>query len=175
MTADQVPPPPEVALPSLPFRVGHGFDLHRLEEGYPLIIGGISVPHTRGCVAHSDGDVLLHCITDALLGALAMPDIGQLFPDNDPKWKGADSDVFVREAMRLMKEHGYSLGNLDATIIAERPKLSPVKNAIRDNLCALLEAHPSAINLKAKTHEKVDSLGENRSIACHTVVLLIKN
>lgn len=175
MTADQVPSPPEVEAPKLPFRVGHGFDLHRLEEGYPLIIGGIDVPHTRGCVAHSDGDVLLHCITDALLGALAMPDIGQIFPDTDPKWKGQSSDVFVREAMRLMKERGYTLGNLDATIIAERPKLSPVKDAIRDNLCALLEAHPSSINLKAKTHEKVDSLGENRSIACHTVVLLIKS
>ncbi|CAL9043662.1 unnamed protein product [Musa banksii] len=163
-------PPP----PSLPFRVGHGFDLHRLEPGLPLIIGGIAIPHDRGCEAHSDGDVLLHCVVDAILGALGLPDIGQIFPDSDPKWKGAASSVFVREAVKLMHEAGYELGNLDATLILQRPKLSPHKEAIRSNLCDLLGAHPSVVNLKAKTHEKVDSLGENRSIAAHTVVLLIR-
>ncbi|CAL9077578.1 unnamed protein product [Musa acuminata var. zebrina] len=160
--------------PSLPFRVGHGFDLHRLEPGLPLIIGGIDIPHDRGCEAHSDGDVLLHCVVDAILGALGLPDIGQIFPDSDPKWKGAASSVFVREAVRLMHEAGYELGNLDATLILQRPKLSPHKEAIRSNLCDLLGAHSSVVNLKAKTHEKVDSLGENRSIAAHTVVLLIR-
>ncbi|KAG5563320.1 hypothetical protein RHGRI_005913 [Rhododendron griersonianum] len=143
---------------SLPFRVGHGFDLHRLEPGYPLIIGGIDIPFEKGCEAHSDG----------------LPDIGQIFPDNDPKWKGAASSVFIEEAVRLMHEAGYELGNLDATLILQRPKLSPHKEAIRANLSNLLGADPSVVNLKAKTHEKVDSLGENRSIAAHTVVLLMK-
>jgi 2-C-methyl-D-erythritol 2,4-cyclodiphosphate synthase len=154
--------------------VGHGFDLHRLEPGYPLIIGGIDIPFEKGCEAHSDGDVLLHCVVDAILGALGLPDIGQIFPDNDPKWKGAASSVFIKEAVRLMHEAGYELGNLDATLILQRPKLSPHKEAIRTNLSSLLGADPSVVNLKAKTHEKVDSLGENRSIAAHTVVLLMK-
>uniref|UniRef100_A0A224XGZ8 2-C-methyl-D-erythritol 2,4-cyclodiphosphate synthase n=1 Tax=Hypericum kalmianum TaxID=473045 RepID=A0A224XGZ8_9ROSI len=158
----------------LPFRVGHGFDLHRLEPGYPLIIGGIDIPHDRGCEAHSDGDVLLHCVVDAILGALGLPDIGQIFPDSDPKWKGAPSSVFIKEAIRLMDEAGYEIGNLDATLILQRPKLSPFKETIRSHLSNLLGADPSIVNLKAKTHEKVDSLGENRSIAAHTVVLLMK-
>ncbi|KAK8618031.1 hypothetical protein V6N13_115906 [Hibiscus sabdariffa] len=159
---------------SLPFRVGHGFDLHRLEPGYPLIIGGINIPHDRGCEAHSDGDVLLHCVVDAILGALGLPDIGQLFPDSDPMWKGAASSVFIKEAVRLMHEAGYEIGNLDATLILQRPKLSPHKEAIKTKLSELLGADPSVVNLKAKTHEKVDSLGENRSIAAHTVVLLMR-
>ncbi|KAI9108433.1 hypothetical protein K1719_020624 [Acacia pycnantha] len=167
---------PASATPSkpLPFRVGHGFDLHRLEPGYPLIIGGINVPHERGCEAHSDGDVLLHCVVDAILGALGLPDIGQIFPDSDPKWKGCDSSVFIKESVRLMHEAGYDIGNLDATLILQRPKLSPHKEAIKANLSALLGVDPSVVNIKAKTHEKVDSLGENRSIAAHTVVLLMK-
>ena len=165
--------------PVLPYRVGHGFDLHRLESTaeFPdlkLILGGIEVPHDRGCVAHSDGDVLLHCVVDAITGALGLPDIGQLFPDNDPKWKGQTSDVFVYEAIRLMKEAGYELGNIDCTLIAQRPKISPHKEKIKKNLAKLLDVHESVVNVKAKTHEKVDSLGENRSIACHTVVMLIK-
>ncbi|GMI95346.1 2C-METHYL-D-ERYTHRITOL 2,4-CYCLODIPHOSPHATE SYNTHASE, isoprenoid F [Hibiscus trionum] len=159
---------------SLPFRVGHGFDLHRLEPGYPLIIGGINIPHDRGCEAHSDGDVLLHCVVDAILGALGLPDIGQIFPDSDPKWKGAASSVFIKEAVRLMHEAGYEIGNLDATLILQRPKLSPHKEVIKSNLSELLGADPSVVNLKAKTHERVDSLGENRSIAAHTVVLLMR-
>ncbi|KAJ7952254.1 2-C-methyl-D-erythritol 2,4-cyclodiphosphate synthase [Quillaja saponaria] len=159
---------------TLPFRVGHGFDLHRLEPGYPLIIGGINIPHERGCEAHSDGDVLLHCVVDAILGALGLPDIGQIFPDTDPKWKGCPSSVFIQEAVKLMHEAGYELGNLDATLILQRPKLSPHKEVIKANLSALLGVDPSFVNLKAKTHEKVDSLGENRSIAAHTVVLLLR-
>eukprot|EP00270_Netrium_digitus_P007404 TRINITY_DN2155_c0_g1_i1.p1 TRINITY_DN2155_c0_g1~~TRINITY_DN2155_c0_g1_i1.p1 ORF type:complete len:267 (-),score=52.03 TRINITY_DN2155_c0_g1_i1:264-1043(-) len=162
----------EVAL--LPFRVGHGFDLHRLEPGLPLIIGGVNIPHDRGCDAHSDGDVLMHCVVDAILGALGLPDIGQLFPDNDPKWKGAESHVFLTEAVHRMHEAGYTLGNLDATIILQRPKLSPHKPTIVSNLCKLLQAPPAVVNIKAKTHEKVDSLGENRSVACHAVVLLMQ-
>eukprot|EP00798_Chlamydomonas_sp_ICE-L_P015762 gene15760-21885_t len=129
--------------PPLPFRVGHGFDLHRLADqslGYKLIIGGVDIPHTKGCEAHSDGDVLLHTVTDAILGALCMPDIGQLFPDTDPKWKGASSDIFLKEAVRLMEERGYYLGNLDCTIIAQKPKLSPFKEIIRKNLCEMVKA-----------------------------------
>jgi len=165
--------------PVLPFRVGHGFDLHRLEstKEFPelkLILAGIEIPHDRGCVAHSDGDVLLHCVVDAITGALGLPDIGQLIPDSDPKWKGQTSDVFVIEAIRLMKLAGYELGNIDCTLIAERPKISPHKEKIKKNLAKLLGVHESCVNVKAKTHEKVDSLGENRSIACHTVVMLIK-
>ncbi|KAJ6807499.1 putative 2-C-methyl-D-erythritol 2,4-cyclodiphosphate synthase, chloroplastic [Iris pallida] len=166
--------PPRNPTPSLPFRVGHGFDLHRLEPNLPLIVGGVHIPHTRGCDAHSDGDVLFHCVVDAILGALGLPDIGQIFPDSDPKWRGAASSVFMKEAVRLMHEAGYELGNLDATLILQKPKLSPHKEAIRANLCDLLGADPSVVNLKAKTHEKVDSLGENRSIAAHTVVLLMR-
>ncbi|KAK1322027.1 hypothetical protein QJS10_CPA03g02443 [Acorus calamus] len=160
--------------PLLPFRIGHGFDLHRLEPGLPFIIGGIDIPHDRGCDAHSDGDVLLHCVVDAILGALGLPDIGQIFPDTDPRWRGARSSVFMREAVRLMHKAGYELGNLDATLILQKPKLSPHKEAIRANLCEMLGADPSVVNLKAKTHEKVDSLGENRSVAAHTVVLLMR-
>ena len=159
---------------SPPMRIGHGFDLHRLEPGYKLIIGGLDIPHDRGCVAHSDGDVLLHCVTDAVLGALCLEDIGQIFPDNDPKWKGAASDIFMNEAMRLCDEMGYRVSNLDATIIAQRPKLSPHKEIIRDNVATLLKCDRRLVNIKAKTHEKVDSLGENRSIGCHCVVLLVK-
>jgi 2-C-methyl-D-erythritol 2,4-cyclodiphosphate synthase len=168
------------AAPALPFRVGHGFDLHRLESTaeFPelkLIIGGIEIPHDRGCVAHSDGDVLMHCVVDAITGALGLPDIGQLFPDTDPKWKGQTSDVFVKEAVRLMKLEGYSIGNLDCTLIAQRPKISPHKDNIRANVAKVLGVHEAVVNVKAKTHEKVDSLGENRSIACHTVIMLIKD
>lgn len=172
-------PPDPTKVKPLPLRIGHGFDLHRMElltemPGLELWLGGIKLEHDRGCVAHSDGDVLLHCIVDAITGALGMPDIGQLFPDNDPKWKGCTSDVFVTEACRLMREAGYEIGNMDCTIIAQRPKISPHKDAIRANLAKMLGADESVINVKAKTHEKVDSLGENRSIACHTVVLLNK-
>ncbi|KAL3156186.1 hypothetical protein ABBQ32_012472 [Trebouxia sp. C0010 RCD-2024] len=175
------PPAPSAAAPKhqqeapvLPFRVGYGFDLHRLVEGKKLIICGVDVPHVRGCDAHSDGDVALHALTDAILGALCLPDIGQLFPDTDPKWKGANSDTFIKEAVRLMHERGYHLGNVDITIIAQQPKLSPHKEQMREQLCQLLGSHPSTVNIKAKTHEKVDSLGENRSIACHTVCMLLR-
>ncbi|MEW5304034.1 MAG: hypothetical protein WDW36_006669 [Sanguina aurantia] len=175
LAAASVEAPSSPALPPvLPYRVGHGFDLHRLAEGYKLVIGGVNIPHTKGCEAHSDGDVLLHTVTDAILGALCMPDIGQLFPDTDPKWRGASSDIFVKEAVRLMEERGYVIGNLDCTIIAQKPKLSPHKETIRDSLCAMIKAHPSVVNIKAKTHEKVDSIGEERSIACHAVVMLVQ-
>ena len=163
----------------VPMRVGHGFDLHRMETlatmpDLELWLGGIKLEHDRGCVAHSDGDVLLHCVFDAITGALGLPDIGQCFPDNDPKWKGCTSDVFIKEAVRLMRDSGYEMGNIDCTIIAQKPKISPHKKAIKENLARLLECDEGVVNVKAKTHEKVDSLGENRSIACHTVCMLVK-
>lgn len=141
---------------------------------YKLILGGVDIPHDKGCIAHSDGDALLHTVTDAVLGALGLPDIGQLFSDRDPRWKGATSDIFLREAVRLMREKGYTVGNLDCTLIIERPKIAPHKGAIRANLCSLLDAHPDSVNIKAKTHEKVDAVGEGRAVECHAVVLLIK-
>ena len=153
-------------------RIGHGYDLHRLEPDLPLIIGGVKLEHDRGCAAHSDGDVVYHAVTDAILGALGQDDIGQLFPDNDPKWKNADSRVFVEEAVKRMNDAGYTLGNIDITVILERPKLSPHKAAIKQNLANLLTCDTSQINIKGKTHERVDALGENRAIACHVVVLL---
>lgn len=154
-------------------RIGHGFDLHRLEPGLKLIVGGVDFQHDHGCAAHSDGDVVYHALTDALLGALGQDDIGQLFPDNDPKWKGADSRVFVEEATRRMHTAGYSVGNLDITVILQRPKLSPHKTAIRENIAQLLRCEPARVNIKGKTHEKVDAIGEGRAIACHAVVLLV--
>ena len=154
-------------------RIGHGFDLHRLELGHALVVCGCKLDHDRGCVAHSDGDVAYHAVTDAILGALGQEDIGQLFPDNDAAWKDADSAVFVREAIRRMTDAGFALGNLDITVILERPKLGPHKDAMKANLANLLGCDESQVNLKAKTHEGVDALGENRAIACHVVVLLV--
>ena len=154
-------------------RIGHGFDLHRLELGHDLVAGGVKLDHDRGCVAHSDGDVLYHAVTDAVLGALGQDDIGQLFPDNDSSWKDADSAVFMRAAQQRMAEAGFAIGNLDCTVILQRPKLGPHKAEIKANLAELLGCDLSQVNLKAKTHEEVDSLGEGRAIACHAVVLLV--
>jgi len=134
----------------------------------------MELEHDRGCVAHSDGDVVLHCVCDALLGALGEPDIGELFPDNDPKWQGQDSSAFLSEAVRRVEAKGYAIGNVDVTLIAQKPKMAPHKPAIRANLAKLLGVPESRVNLKAKTHERVDSLGENRSIGCHTIALLIR-
>ena len=153
-------------------RIGHGFDLHRLEPGLDLVVGGVKLEHDRGCAAHSDGDVLYHAVTDAVLGALGQEDIGQLFPDSDPRWDGAESAVFVREASMRMQQAGYRIGNLDCTVILERPKLGPHKAAIMANLAERLGCTVDRVNMKAKTHEGVDALGENRAIACHAVVLL---
>jgi len=154
------------------FRIGHGFDLHRLEAGRPLVIAGHTLEHDRGPAGHSDGDVVYHAVTDAICGALGEPDIGQLFPDNDPKWKDADSSIFVAEAARRMGAAGYAVGNLDVTVILERPRLGPHKQAMRENLAGVLGCGAARVNLKGKSHEGVDALGENRAIACHAVVLL---
>lgn len=154
-------------------RIGHGFDLHRLEPGLPLILGGVALEHDRGCAGHSDGDAVYHCVVDAVLGALSLPDIGQLFPDTDPRFKDCDSHVFMEAAYERMAEKGYRIGNLDVTIILERPKMSPHKATIRQNIADLLHTDIENVNVKAKTHEKVDAIGENRAVSVHAVTMLV--
>lgn len=158
-------------------RVGHGYDLHRLEAigpggGRPLIIGGVRFEHDRGPVGHSDGDVLLHAITDALLGALALPDIGQLFPDTSAVNEGRDSAEFVAEAVRLVRERGYEVVNLDATVVLERPKIGGRKDQMRERIAEMLGVGFGAVNVKGKTGEGVDAVGEGRAIAAFAVVLV---
>ncbi|MAB73022.1 MAG: 2-C-methyl-D-erythritol 2,4-cyclodiphosphate synthase [Planctomycetaceae bacterium] len=163
-----------------PFRIGHGYDLHRLEpiapdgSGRPFVLGGLAFEHDRGPVGHSDGDALLHAITDALLGALGEEDIGQLFPDTDPTHDGADSRRFLDAARRRVDEAGFEIGNLDATVILERPKIGPRKQELRLQLATLLDVDPNRVNLKGKTHEKVDAVGEGRAIEVHVIVLLCR-
>ena len=153
-------------------RIGHGFDLHRLEPDLSLWIAGLQFEHTHGCAAHSDGDVVLHALTDALLGSLGMDDIGTLFPDNDPKWRGADSSIFIKEAMSRVTQAGYCIGNVDITVICQRPKLGPRRAEMKTKLAELLSCDVTQVNIKGKTHEKVDSIGEGRAIACHVVAIL---
>jgi 2-C-methyl-D-erythritol 2,4-cyclodiphosphate synthase len=150
-------------------RIGYGWDSHEFKSGIPLKIGGLQIPHPRGLGGHSDGDVLLHAITDALLGALAAPDIGTLFSPSDPRWKGADSSLFLAEALRRAKFAGYGIINLDSTLILAQPKIGPHVDAIRESLSSLLEISGDRIGIKAKTPEGMGT--ENAAIA-HTVVLL---
>lgn len=161
-------------------RIGHGWDLHRLEPlapdgaGRPLRLGGVAFEHDRGPVSHSDGDALLHAITDALLGAIGEPDIGQLFPDTDPAHENADSAAFLAQACRRVAASGWQLSNLDATIICQHPRISPRKGEILQQLASLLDCDLDQLNLKGKTHEHVDAVGEGRAIEVHVVVLLIR-
>lgn len=162
-----------------PFRIGHGYDLHRLEpiaagRARPLIVGGVRLPYDHGPVSHSDGDALYHAVTDAILGALAQPDIGQLFPDTDPRHESQDSAVFLAEAVGRARAAGWIPINLDATVILERPKLAPVKEHVRANLARLLQVPSDRVNVKGKTHEKVDAVGEGRAIEVHAVILLAR-
>ena len=154
-------------------RIGHGFDLHRLESGRKLIVGGVHIEHDKGAAAHSDGDVVYHAVTDAVLGALGQEDIGQLFPDDKAEWKDADSRIFVEQAQQRMANASYKIGNLDITVILQQPRLSPHKETIRNNLAELLGCSPQQVNVKGKTHEKVDAIGQGDAIACHAVVLLV--
>jgi len=153
-------------------RVGSGHDTHRLAEGRSLVLGGVRVDHTRGLVGHSDADVVLHAVTDALLGAAGLGDIGDHFPDTDPKNKDADSSRFVTEAVRLLNHHGWRAVNLDLTIFAQEPKLGPVKRQIRDNVARLVGLPADSVNVKAKTGEQVGHIGRGEAIGCHTVVLI---
>jgi 2-C-methyl-D-erythritol 2,4-cyclodiphosphate synthase len=155
-------------------RVGSGHDTHRLVEGRPLVLGGVRVPYPRGLAGHSDADVVLHAVTDALLGAAGLGDIGDLFPDTDPEYKDADSSRFVTEAMRRLNQNGWRLVNLDVTIFAEEPKLGSIKGRIRHNIAALLGLTADTVNVKAKTGELVGHIGRGEAIGCHAVVLIEK-
>jgi 2-C-methyl-D-erythritol 2,4-cyclodiphosphate synthase len=154
-------------------RIGHGYDLHRLESGgKPLRLGGLRVESPNGVIAHSDGDALLHAVTDAVLGALGRPDLGQMAPDTDPKFAGANSADFARRAMRTIRGLGWELVNLDATIVLETPKISPIRDEIRRSLSAILGVGIDTVNVKGKTHEGLDSIGQGRAIEVHAVVLI---
>jgi 2-C-methyl-D-erythritol 2,4-cyclodiphosphate synthase len=151
------------------YRSGIGWDVHRLVPGRPLILGGVRVPCEQGLDGHSDADVLAHAVTDALLGAAALGDIGQHFPDSDPRWAGADSLQFVRRARELLSEAGYSVVNVDSTVILERPKLKDYRSAIREKLAEALGLEASRVSVKFKTAEKLGPAGEGRAAEAHAV------
>lgn len=153
-------------------RIGHGYDVHRFIEDAPLIIGGVTIPHTHGLEAHSDGDVLIHAICDALLGAAGLWDIGHHFPDNDEAFKGIDSRVLLRRVISDLSERGWCVGNVDATIIAQAPKMAPFIPQMRALLAADMEVDVTAINIKATTTEKLGFAGRKEGIATHAVALI---
>lgn len=157
---------------SVGFRVGQGYDVHQLVEGRPLILGGVEIPFERGLLGHSDADALLHAITDAILGAASLGDIGHHFPDTDPTHKGADSRVLLRGAVQLAKEKGWSIVNVDSTVIAQRPKLAPHIPAMVQHLAEDLGVSVDAVNVKGKTNEKLGYLGRCEAIEAQAVVLL---
>jgi len=153
-------------------RVGIGHDTHRLVEGRPLILGGVRLEHPRGLAGHSDADVVLHAVTDALLGAAGLGDIGDAYPDTDPAWRGADSALFLRETLVRLNRAGWRVVNVDEIVFAQEPKLGPVKADIRRSLAGLLGVEVGAVNVKAKTGEKVGHIGRAEAIACQAVVLI---
>nr|WP_297275858.1 2-C-methyl-D-erythritol 2,4-cyclodiphosphate synthase [uncultured Agathobaculum sp.] len=153
-------------------RIGHGYDVHRLVEGRKCIIGGVDIPHETGLDGHSDADVLVHAVMDALLGALALGDIGKHFPDTDPRYKGADSMALLRHVAALIAKEGYRLGNLDATVLAQVPKLAPHIMQMRENIAAALGCEVSRVSVKATTEEKLGFTGAKQGIAAHCVCLL---
>lgn len=155
-------------------RIGFGNDIHRLEAGEKLILGGIEIESERGAVGHSDADALLHAITDAILGALALGDIGSHFSDKDERWKNAESLVFLLEVVRMMKAENYKIGNVDSVVNLEKPKLRPHIEKMRERIAQILEVELNQVSIKAKTGEKVDAVGENRAIKTEAVVLLLK-
>ena len=153
-------------------RIGHGYDVHRLVEGRKCIIGGVDVPHEKGLLGHSDADVLLHAVMDAVLGAMAVGDIGKLFPDSDPAYKGADSLALTRRVAEVMAERGYRLGNMDATVIAQAPRLAPHIPAMRQNIASAFGTDVDRISVKATTEEGLGFTGTGEGIAAHAVCLL---
>ncbi len=154
-------------------RIGHGYDVHRLVEGRKLIMGGVDIPWEKGLLGHSDADVLLHAIADAILGAIGEGDIGRHFPDTDPAFKGADSLKLLQHVAGIAREHGYSLGNLDATIIAQQPKMAPHIQQMRANIAQVLGAAVDQINVKATTEERLGFTGSGEGISSHAVVIMM--
>jgi len=154
-------------------RIGQGYDVHALVPGRPLVIGGVRIEHHSGLLGHSDADVLLHAITDAILGAAGLGDIGRLFPDTDPAYRGADSAVLLQEAMRRAREQGYQIGNVDATVVAQEPKLAQHLPQMITRIAQALQCEPAQVNLKAKTNERLGYLGRGEGIEAQAVVLLV--
>ena len=155
-------------------RIGHGYDVHRLVEGRKLILGGVEIPHETGLLGHSDADVLLHAVCDALLGAAALGDIGKHFPDSDPAYKGIDSMLLLKHCVQLLDQRGYTVGNLDATVIAQRPKLASFLPAMRSNIASCLGVEEECVNVKATTEERLGFTGREEGISAHAVVLITK-
>lgn len=153
-------------------RIGHGYDVHRLVEGRDLILGGVKIDYEKGLLGHSDADVLLHAVSDALLGAAGLGDIGRHFPDTDPKYKGADSLELLREVYRKISEKGFHVGNIDVTMIAQRPKLKDFIPQMQENIAAAVGVTPDRVNVKATTEEKLGFTGSGEGMACHAVCLL---
>ena len=154
-------------------RIGNGYDIHRLIEGRPLILGGVNIPHTVGLLGHSDADALTHAIMDAMLGALSLGDIGHYFPPTDPQWAGADSLVLLAKVNSLVRDRGWQIGNIDSVVVAERPKLKPHIEKMRDRLAGVLELKPDQIGIKATTNEKLGPVGREEGIAAYAVALLV--
>ena len=153
-------------------RIGHGYDVHRLVEGRDLILGGVKIDYEKGLLGHSDADVLLHAVSDALLGAAGLGDIGRHFPDTDPKYKGADSLMLLREVYRKISEKGFRVGNIDVTMIAQKPKLKDFIPQMQENIAAAVGVAPDRVNVKATTEEKLGFTGSGEGMACHAVCLL---
>lgn len=156
-------------------RVGHGYDVHRLVSGRRLILGGVDIPHETGLLGHSDADVLVHAVADALLGALALGDIGHLFPDTDPQWEGANSLLLAREVANRVREKGWEIGNIDATVLAQAPKLAPHIAKMRENISDALGISVDRVSVKATTEEGLGFTGEKRGIAAHAICLLVRS
>ncbi len=156
-----------------PFRIGHGYDLHRVQPGGELFMAGVLISRQLSAIAHSDGDVALHALVDALLGAIGQGDIGEMFPNTDPQWHKARSEVFVTQTMRRVRQAGWEVGNVDLTILAERPRMAEHKPAMRQVIAQLLGVAVEQVNLKAGTNEQCDAIGQGKAIAAHAVALLI--
>ena len=154
-------------------RIGHGYDVHRLTEGRKLILGGVGIPWEKGLLGHSDADVLLHAVTDALLGAAGLGDIGRHFPDTDPDLEGIDSMILLKKAVEMLDDKGYSVGNVDATVIAQKPKLAPYIDRMRDGIAGALRVAPQKVNVKATTEEHLGFTGREEGISAHAVCVII--
>lgn len=156
------------------FRIGHGYDVHKLVEGRKLILGGADVPYEYGLLGHSDADVLVHAVCDAILGSVALGDIGKHFPDNDPSYEGANSILLLKKCVELLRKQGYAVGNIDATVIAQRPKLAPYVDEMRKNIADACDVKNDAVSVKATTEEGLGFTGEKLGISAHAVVLVYK-